>query len=128
MPLPAQIGKYEILDLIGRGGMGVVYKARDTVLGRLVALKVMTSDLAGESEVQIRFLREARSVAALQHPNIVVVHELGEYEGSPFIAMEYLDGEPLDRLIRNRAPLALLEKVDIILQLQRRCNTPTTRA
>lgn len=117
MPLPAQIGKYEILDLIGRGGMGVVYKARDTVLGRLVALKVMTSDLAGQSEVQIRFLREARSVAVLQHPNIVVVHELGEHEGNPFIAMEYLDGEPLDRLIRNRAPLTVLEKVDIILQV-----------
>ena len=80
MPVPAQIGKNEILDLIGCGGMGVVYKARDTALARLVALKVMTSDLAGQSEVQIRFQREARSVAALQHPNIVVVHELGEHQ------------------------------------------------
>lgn len=117
MQLPAQIGKYEIVSLIGRGGMGVVYQARDNVLGRIVALKVMTSDLAVDPEVHVRFLREARSVAALQHPNIVVVHELGEHEGSPFIAMEFIDGEPLDRAIRSGVPLTLLEKTDIIVQV-----------
>ena len=67
--------------------------------------------------MQVRFLREARAVSMLQHANIVVVHELGEHEGSPYIAMEYLDGEPLDRLIRTHAPLTVLEKVDIILQV-----------
>ena len=117
MELPAQIGKYEIIGLIGRGGMGVVYQARDNALGRLVALKVVTSDLALDHEADIRFLREARSVAALQHPNIVVVCELGEHNGSPFIAMEFLDGEPLDRLIRNHVPLTVLQKTDIILQV-----------
>lgn len=95
----------------------MVYQARDTVLGRLVALKVMTSDLVGQPEVHVRFLREARSVAALQHPNIVVVHDLGEHNGIPFIAMEFLDGDPLDCLIRNRVPLTLPDKVDIVLQV-----------
>jgi len=117
MEVPVQIGKYEIIGLIGRGGMGVVYQGRDNALGRLVALKVMTSDLALDPEVHLRFLREARSVAALQHPNIVVVYELGEHNGSPFIAMEFLDGEPLDRLIRNHVPLTMLQKTDIILEV-----------
>jgi eukaryotic-like serine/threonine-protein kinase len=102
MPLPARIGKYEIVELIGRGGMGVVYKARDTVLGRLVALKVMTAGLADNAEVRERFLREARAVSMLQHANIVVVFELGEHDENPYIVMEYLDGEPLDRTIRNQ--------------------------
>ena len=97
--------------------MGVVYKARDTVLGRPVALKVMTSNLADNAEVRERFLREARSVSNLQHANIVVVHELGEHDGNPYIVMEYLDGEPLERTIRNRTPLTVLQKIDIILQV-----------
>jgi serine/threonine protein kinase len=119
MKLPAQIGKYEILDLIGRGGMGVVYKARDTVLGRLVALKVMTSSLADNAEVRERFLREARAVSMLQHANIVVVFELGEHDGNPYIVMEYLDGEPLDCTIRANIALTVLQKIDIILQVSK---------
>jgi serine/threonine protein kinase len=117
MKLPAQIGKYEIVDLIGYGGMGVVYKACDTVLGRLVALKVMTSSLADSAEVRERFLREARAVSVLQHPNIVVVHELGDRDGSPYIVMEYLDGDPLEHTIRTHVTLTVLEKIDIILQV-----------
>jgi serine/threonine protein kinase len=117
MEVPAQIGKYEIIGLIGRGGMGVVYQARDNALGRLVALKVMTNDLALDAEVHIRFLREARSVAALQHPNIVVVYELSEHNGSPFIAMEFLDGKPLDQVIRNHVSLSVPQKIDIILEV-----------
>ena len=119
MPLPARIGKYEIVELIGRGGMGVVYKARDTVLGRLVALKVMTAGLADNAEVRERFLREARAVSMLQHANIVVVFELGEHDENPYIVMEYLDGEPLDRTIRNQAALTVLQKIDIILQVSK---------
>ncbi len=97
--------------------MGIVYKARDSVLGRLVALKVMTSGLADNAEVRERFLREARSVSNLQHANIVVVHELGEHAGMPYIVMEYLDGETLELTIRNRRPLIVLQKIDIILQV-----------
>ncbi len=97
--------------------MGAVYKARDPELGRPVALKVMTSDLAAEADTRTRFLREARAVSMLQHANIVVVYELGDHNGSPYIAMEFLDGEPLDRIIRSGAPLTLLEKTDIILQV-----------
>jgi serine/threonine protein kinase len=117
MAPPTHIGKYEIVDVIGRGGMGVVYKARDTVLGRLVALKVMSSGLAEEPEIRERFLREARAVSTLQHPNIVVVFELGDHDGGPFIAMEYLDGESLDRTIHSSAPLTVVQKIDIILQV-----------
>ncbi len=117
MPIPARIGKYEIVDRIGRGGMGVVYKARDSVLGRMVAVKVMTSSLSDSADGRERFLREARAVSILQHANIVVVHELGELEGNPYIVMEFLDGEPLDRTIRERTPMTLLQKIDIILQV-----------
>jgi serine/threonine protein kinase len=117
MALPAQIGKYEVLGLIGRGGMGAVYKARDHELGRLVALKVMTNELAADPEAQTRFLREARAVSMLQHANIVVVYELGHHDGNPYIAMEFLDGEPLDRTICNGVLLTALETTDIILQV-----------
>ena len=97
--------------------MGAVYKARDPELGRPVALKVMISDLAAEADTRTRFLREARAVSMLQHANIVVVYELGDHNGSPYIAMEFLDGEPLDCIIRSGAPLTVLEKTDIILQV-----------
>lgn len=97
--------------------MGAVYKARDPELGRPVALKVMTSDLAAEADTRTRFLREARAVSMLQHANIVVVYELGDHNGSPYIAMEFLDGEPLDRIIRSGTPLTVLERTDIILQV-----------
>jgi serine/threonine protein kinase/TPR repeat protein len=117
VPIPARIGKYEIVDRIGRGGMGVVYKARDSVLGRMVAVKVMTSNLSDSAEGRERFLREARAVSMLQHANIVVIHELGELEGNPYIVMEFLDGQPLDRTIREHTPMTILQKIDIILQV-----------
>jgi serine/threonine protein kinase len=119
MPMPARIGKYDILDLIDRGGMGVVYKARDSVLGRMVALKIMTTGHADRSDSRERFLREARAVSMLQHANIVVVHELGEHEGNPYIVMEFLDGEPLHRIIYEHTPISLPQKIDIILQVSK---------
>jgi serine/threonine-protein kinase len=95
---PARIGRYRILSQLGRGAMGVVYRARDESLERDVALKVMAmGDAAAEGHE--RFLREARSVARLQHPNIVVIYELGEHEGAPFMAMELLEGLDLQRAI-----------------------------
>jgi len=77
----------------------------------------MTSSLADSAEVRERFLREARAVSVLQHPNIVVVHELGDRDGSPYIVMEYLDGDPLEHTIRTHVTLTVLEKIDIILQV-----------
>jgi serine/threonine protein kinase len=119
MPMPARIGKYDVLDLIERGGMGVVYKARDSVLGRMVALKIMTTGHADSSDSRERFLREARAVSMLQHANIVVVHELGEHEGNPYIVMEFLDGDPLHRIIYEHTPISLPQKIDIILQVSK---------
>jgi len=93
------IGKYEVLEVIGHGGMGIVYRARDNAIGRHVALKVMGSALAQQGELRERFLREARAAGNLQHPNIVVIYDLGEHNGAPYIAMEYLAGEPLDKAL-----------------------------
>ena len=98
MALPARIGRYRILGLLGRGAMGVVYRGRDEGLDREVAVKVMA--LADETpEGRDRFLREARSAARLQHPNIVTLYELGEHEDSPFMAMELLEGMDLQRAL-----------------------------
>ena len=110
-PAMKTLGKFEILERIGQGAMGVVYKARDPRIGRLVALKTITTGLA-EDPVQLEhFYREAHSAGALQHPNIVTIYELGEEEQTPFIAMEYLTGQSLDKLIRNRHKLPLSQQI-----------------
>ncbi len=96
-------GKYEVAQELGRGGMGVVYKAKDLQLQRWVALKFLPPRLAAFDEMRERFLVEARAAASLSHPNICAVHEVGEDAGQPFIAMEYVDGEPLrSRIKRER--------------------------
>ncbi len=92
---PARIGRYEILSELGKGSMGTVYEARDPVLDRVVALKTIRGAAEVENEARERFLREARSVARLSHPNIVTIYEMGEVEGIPFIAMEFLEGQNL---------------------------------
>jgi tetratricopeptide (TPR) repeat protein len=106
----SQIGRYEIQRRLGRGGMGTVYVAHDPVLGRLVAIKVFATDLDLPDAVQ-RFTREARSAAALNHPNIVTVHDYGDVESQPFIVMEYVQGETVADYIRRKAPVALTEKL-----------------
>lgn len=93
------VGRYEILEELGRGGMGVVYKARDAVLSRTVALKALPTDRAHDPERRRRFLNEARSACALDHPNIVTVHDLLEHEGADWIVMEYVEGRTLDEAI-----------------------------
>jgi serine/threonine-protein kinase len=100
-PIPASIAGYDILGILGRGGMGVVYKARQPGLNRIVALKmILTGGHAGESEL-IRFRQEAEAVARLQHPNVVQVYEVGEEEGLPFFSLQYLDGGSLAHKIQG---------------------------
>ncbi|MBD3236891.1 MAG: protein kinase [Candidatus Eisenbacteria bacterium] len=111
-----QIAQYRILEKLGAGGLGVVYKAEDTKLERIVALKFLRPEVVGEEEHHIRFLREARSAAALDHPNICTVHEIGEVSGEVFIAMAFIDGVGLDERIR-RGPLPIDEATGIAVQV-----------
>ncbi len=109
-------GKYRVLHKLGAGGMGVVYKAEDLKLKRPVALKFLPPDLMDAPEVKERFLVEAQAAAALSHPNICVVYEVGESEDRPYIAMEYVEGETLRDRIR-RGPLPVEEALELTLQI-----------
>jgi tetratricopeptide (TPR) repeat protein len=114
-----KLGKYEIIEELGRGAMGVVYKARDPLIGRLIALKTITAGLADNQELLQRFYREAQSAGGLQHPNIVTVHDLGEENQTPYIAMEFIEGTSLESIIQKKAPLPLSQKVGHIVQVCR---------
>ena len=96
------LSHYKLLEEISRGGMGIVHRARDTKLDRDVALKVLPPGLTADPERAARFMREARAAAALQHPNIAVVHEIGESDGTTYLAMELIEGEPLSNVIESR--------------------------
>ncbi len=93
------IAHYEILETLGQGGMGFVYKARDTQLDRLVAIKVLTPDTMANAERKQRFVQEAKAASALNHPNIVTIYNIGHEDGVDFIAMEFIAGRTLDRVI-----------------------------
>ena len=97
MPLEtaSRLGPYEILAPLGAGGMGEVYKARDTRLDRVVAIKVLPAELGADPARRERLRREARAISALSHPNICVLHDVGEQNGVDFLVMEYLEGETL---------------------------------
>jgi eukaryotic-like serine/threonine-protein kinase len=101
-----RLGPYEILIVIGAGGMGEVYKARDTRLNRIVAIKVLPAHLADRAELRERFEREARTIASLNHPHICVLHDIGQQDGTDYLVMEYLEGETLaQRLQKGPLPL-----------------------
>jgi serine/threonine protein kinase len=110
------ISHYKILAKLGEGGMGVVYKAEDTRLRRTVALKFLPPQAVGTEEDKNRFMHEAQAAAALNHPNICTVHEIDEYEGRSFIAMEYIEGENLKAKIK-RGPLPVDEAVEVAIDI-----------
>lgn len=109
-------GKYKIIKEIGRGGMGIVYKAKDTKLKRNVALKFLPAELTKEKEAKKRFIQEAQAAAALNHPNICIIHEVDEVDDQTFIAMEYIEGETLKDKIES-GPLEIDEAVKIVTQV-----------
>ena len=110
------LGHYRILELLGRGGMGVVYRALDTRLDRVVALKVLLPDTASDADRTRRFVREAKAASALNHPNVVTVYEIDSAEGTDFIALEYVDGTPLHQVIAGR-PLEPARALDFANQI-----------
>jgi serine/threonine protein kinase len=113
---PARLGPYEIRGVLGTGGMGVVYRGWDASLGRNVALKTLKGDLAQDPGYRERFLREARSAAALSHPNVTQIYFIGEEAGQPFFAMELLEGKSLEALVREKGKLPPQQAVELIRQ------------
>ncbi|MFT8361703.1 MAG: Stk1 family PASTA domain-containing Ser/Thr kinase [Sporolactobacillus sp.] len=110
-------GRYEILSRLGEGGMALVYKAKDLILDRLVSVKILRTDLAGDEEFVKRFHREAESVASLSHPNIVAIYDIGEEDDIYYIVMEYVHGMSLKEFIKDYSPLTISEAVHIMKQI-----------
>src|SRR6266536_2233281 len=118
MPLAphTRLGPYEILELLGAGGMGEMYKARDTRLGRTVAIKVLPHDKVADPERKQRFLQEAKAASALNHPHIMTIYDIATEGGVDFIVMEYVPGRPLSALI-PRAGLPLADALKYAAQM-----------
>src|SRR5437588_12534198 len=107
-----RLGPYELVAPLGAGGMGEVYRARDTRLDRVVAIKVLPSQFAADPELRARFDREARAVSSLNHPHICTLYDVGNQDGVEYLVMEYLEGETLDKKIA-RGPIKLDEALTI---------------
>ena len=109
-----RIGKYDVIEVLGRGGMGVVYRAIDKQIGREVAIKTLTQGVAGDPEMLARFYEEGRKTGRLNHAHIVTVYDLGEDKGIPYIVMERVEGDPLDKIIALDVPLSMMDRLRII--------------
>ncbi len=111
------IGRYQLVEKLGQGGMGVVYRAFDTLLQRVVAVKVISGAIESGGEQRERFFREARAAGQLSHRHIITIHDLGEHEGQPYLAMEYLEGEDLQRRLARPERMSLARKVEIAIEI-----------
>ncbi|MFN2590338.1 MAG: serine/threonine-protein kinase, partial [Actinomycetota bacterium] len=118
---------YRIESVLGRGGMGVVYLAEDTRLGRKVALKLLSPDLGADERFRDRFIRESRMAAGLEHPNIVPVHEAGDHDGQLYIAMRYIEGSDLGAVVERDGPLAAERVAPIVEQVAEALDTAHDR-
>jgi len=114
---PERIGRYQVIERIGRGAMGLVYRARDEVIGREVALKVLTADLEDDPEIRTRFHREAEAAASLSHPNIITIFDVGEDADRFFIVMELLRGATLKDYLKQSDAAQIERKIDLMVQL-----------
>jgi len=101
-----KLGPYEIVSLLGAGGMGEVYRAQDSRLNRTVAIKVLSGEFSADPDLRQRFEREAKAISALQHPNICTLHDIGQQDGVDYLVLEFVEGETLDaRLVKGPLPL-----------------------
>jgi serine/threonine-protein kinase len=119
---PSRIGNYIILELLGEGGMGFVYKAQHTFLETVVAIKVIKEELAAQPDILKRFLQEAKLGISLDHPNILRIHDAGEAEGFYFISMEFFESKDLMRVVKQRGPLPCLQSLKLAIQMANALN------
>jgi serine/threonine-protein kinase len=111
------IGRYQLLEKLGQGGMGIVYRALDTLLQRIVAVKVISTPIDTDPEPRERFFREARAAGQLSHKNIITIHDLGEHEGQPYLAMEYLTGQDLAARMADPQRMSLRRKLEVAAEI-----------
>jgi eukaryotic-like serine/threonine-protein kinase len=111
------VGRYELVEKLGQGGMGAVYRAHDTLLERTVAVKVISATIDQNDELRERFFREARAAGQLSHKNIITIHDLGEHEGQPYLAMEYLHGQDLLARMASPQRMSLRRRVEIATEV-----------
>src|SRR3954449_1145257 len=110
----AVVAGYRIESVIGRGGMGVVYRAVELDLDRVVALKVIAPELLEDPDIRARFLREARTAASIEHPNVIPVHAAGERDGVAFLVMRFIDGEDLRTVVRREGPPTAARAAELV--------------